>query len=76
MSKLVKLGGNIVKIKLLSSIQQVGTAFFEFPSSKTIFSQFFENYFPMNDFLKVHVIHKKQSYIYKIRLPDIFQNPI
>ena len=76
MSKLVILGGNIVKINLLSSIQQLATAFLEFPSSKRIFSQCFENDFPMNDFLKVQVIHKKQSYIYKTRLPDLFQNPI
>ena len=73
MSKLVKLGGNIVKINLLSSIQQVATAFLEFPSSKTIFSQGFENDFPMNDFLKVQVIHKKQSYIYKTRLQTFFK---
>ena len=77
-SKLVKLRGKYCKNKLLNSIQQIATAFleFQFLASKTIFSQCFENDFPMNDFLKVQVIHKKQSYIYKTRLPDLFQNTI
>ena len=76
MSKLVKLRGKYFKNKVIELYSTIATAFLEFLSSKTIFSQCFENDFPMNDFLKVQVIHKKQSYIYKTRLPDLFQNPI
>ena len=68
--KFVKLGVKTVKLKLLGSIQQIITTFFEFLLSK-VFLRVLERIFPLNDISELAL--EKTVHIYKTSPPYFFK---